>query len=100
MRHFIVVLLSAAALYATPQLRLSTSTVGPLDIAVGQNGPTQTVVATNIGSGTLALSASANVSWINATTTGSSVLLALNTSTLAQGIFTGLVTVSATGAID
>jgi uncharacterized protein (TIGR03437 family) len=100
MRHFIVVLLSAAALYATPQLRLSTSTVGPLDIAVGQNGPTQTISATNIGSGTLALSASANVTWINATTTASSVVLALNTSTLAQGIYTGLVTVSATGAID
>jgi len=88
------------ALYATPQLRLSTSTVGPLDIAVGQNGATQTIAATNIGDGTLALSASANVSWITATISGSSVVLALNTSGLAQGISTGLVTVSATGAID
>ena len=94
------VLLSAVALYATPQLRLSTSTVGPLNIAVGSNGTTQTITTTNIGDGTLSLSASANVSWITATIAGSSVQIALNTSTLPQGIATGLVTVTAAGAID
>ncbi len=100
MRHSILVLMSAAALYATPQLRLSTSTIGPLNIAVGQNGATQTVTTSNIGDGTLSLSASANVPWITASIAGSSVQLALNTSTLAQGIVTGLVTVTATGAVD
>jgi len=100
MRHVIAVLLSAAALYATPQLRLSTTTVGPLNIAVGQNGTTQTVSTTNIGDGTLALSAAANVSWLAASVVGTNVQIALNTSTLAQGIATGLVTVTAANAID
>ena len=100
MRHVIVLLLSGAALYATPQLRLSTSTIGPLNIAVGQNGTTQTVSTTNIGTGTLALSAAANVSWIAANIVGTNVQIVLNTSSLTQGIVTGLVTVTAAGAID
>ncbi len=100
MRHIIAVLLSAVALYATPQLRLSTSTIGPLNIAVGSNGPNQLVSTSNIGDGTLALSASANVSWITATIVGANVQIALNTATLAQGTATGIVTVTATGAID
>ena len=100
MRHILVVLASAAALYATPQLRLSTSTVGPLNIAVGQNGTTQTISTTNIGDGTLALSAAANVSWIAANIAGTNVQIVLNTSTLGQGIATGLVTVTAANAID
>ena len=100
MRQVIFYLLGAAALYATPQLRLSTSTVGPLNIAVGQNGVTQTVSTTNIGDGTLVLSASANVPWITANIAGSNVQIALSTSTLAQGIATGLVTVKAANAID
>ena len=100
MRHLTAVLLSAVALYATPQLRLSTSTVGPLNIAVGANGTTQTVSTSNIGDGNLTLSATANVPWITATIVGVNVQIALNTSTLAQGIATGIVTVTATGAID
>jgi uncharacterized protein (TIGR03437 family) len=88
------------ALYATPQLRLSTSTVGPLNIAVGATGATQTVMTSNIGDGTLTLSATANVPWITATIVGTNVQIALNTSTLVQGIATGIVTVTAAGAID
>jgi uncharacterized protein (TIGR03437 family) len=95
-----VVLLSAAALYATPQLRLSTSTIGPLNIAVGQNGVAQTVQTTNIGDGTLSLSASSNVPWITATIVGANVQIALATATLAKGIVTGIVTVTAANAID
>jgi len=100
MRHVIVLLVGAAALYATPQLRLSTTTVGPLNIAVGQNGVTQTISTTNIGDGTLVLSATANVSWLAANIAGTNVQIVLNTSTLAQGIATGLVTVTAANAID
>src|SRR5277367_6444507 len=100
MRHLTAVLLSAVALYATPQLRLSTSTVGPLNIAVGSNGTTQTVSTSNIGDGTLSLSASANVSWITASIVGANVQMAPNTSTLTQGIATGIVTVTAANAID
>jgi uncharacterized protein (TIGR03437 family) len=100
MRHIIGVLLSSAVLFATPQLQLSTSTVGPLNIAVGQNGTTQTISTTNIGTGTLSLSATANVPWLAATIAGANVQIALNTSTLGQGIATGIVTVTAAGAID
>lgn len=88
------------ALYATPQLRLSTSTIGPLNIALGQNGITQTISTSNIGDGTLSLTASANVPWITASIVGAGVQIALNTSTLTQGIDTGIVTVTAAGAID
>jgi uncharacterized protein (TIGR03437 family) len=100
MRLLIAVVVSAAALYATPQLRLSTTTVGPLNIAVGQNGTTQSISTSNIGDGTLSLSASANVPWIAASIVGVNVQIALNTTTLAQGIATGVVTVTAAGAID
>ncbi len=100
MRHFIAVLVSAAALYATPQLRLSTTTIGPLNIAVGSNGITQTVSTSNIGDGALTPSASANVPWITATIAGANVQIALNTASLAQGSATGLVTVTAAGAVD
>jgi uncharacterized protein (TIGR03437 family) len=96
----IAVVLSAAALYATPQLHLSTSTIGPLNIAVGQNGSTATVTASNLGTGSLSLSASANVAWLNPSISGNSVVIGLTTNALAQGIFTGLVTVSSPGAID
>jgi len=98
--RYVIVILTAASLYATPQLRLSTSTVGPLNIAVGQNGTTQTISTTNIGDGTLALSATANVTWLAASIVGANVQIALNTSTLAQGIATGIVTVTAANAID
>lgn len=100
MKHFLVIAFSAAALFATPQMRLSTSTVGPLNIAAGQNGTTQTVSVTNIGDGALSLTATANVPWITASIAGSNVQIALPTSSLAQGIFTGIVTVNAAGAID
>ena len=100
MRHVIVVLLSAAALYATPQLRISTATVGPLNIAVGQNGTTQTISTTNIGDGSLALSASANVPWLAPTIVGTNVQIGMPTASLTKGIATGIVTVTAAGAID
>ena len=100
MRHLIAVLASAMALFATPQLRLTTTTVGPLNIAVGANGVTQTVSTSNIGDGTLTLSASANVAWIAASIVGANVQIALNTSTLPQGIATGIVTVTSPNAID
>jgi uncharacterized protein (TIGR03437 family) len=100
MRYFPVFLLSAAVLYATPTMRLSTSTVGPLNIAVGQNGATQSVQVTNIGDGALSLSASANVNWITASIAGTNVQIALNTSSLPQGIATGIVTVTAANAVD
>ncbi len=100
MRILSAVFLSAVALTAAPQLRLATSTIGPLNIPAGQNGVAQTVLATNIGDGSLSLSASANVSWITASIVGTSVQIALPTSALPKGIATGIVTVKAANAVD
>lgn len=100
MKHFLLAAFSATALLATPQLRLSTSAIGPFNIAVGQNGTAQTVPASNIGDGTLALTASSNVPWMTAAIAGGNIQIGLPTSSLAQGIFTGIVTVNAAGAID
>lgn len=93
--------LSAGLLSAAPQLRLATSTVGPVFIAVGQNGPAQPVAVTNIGDGTLALAASSSAPWLAASASGSSaVQITLATSSLAAGQYSGIVAVSAPGAVD
>jgi len=96
---------------AQPRLRLSETTLGPISIAVGANGAPRTIDATNSGSGSLTLSARSSVSWI-APTIGPSrvcsqsgntciaVQFALNTASLARGIYTGIVTVSDPAAID
>jgi uncharacterized protein (TIGR03437 family) len=88
------------ALSAAPELRLATTSIGPVYIATGQNGATQTVAASNIGDGTLALSASANQPWLTASIASNAVQIALGTSGLAAGQYTGMVAVSAPGAID
>ncbi len=90
----------AGALSAAPELRLATTLIGPLYIAAGQNGSTQTVAAANIGDGTLSLSASANQPWLTVSIVSNAVQIALGTSGLAAGQYTGIVTVSAPGAID
>lgn len=94
-------------------LRLSSATVGPLSIAAGANGVNQTVVAYNIGGGTLAPVVSSSVSWITPSVgaatscmvvlpTGSPtqcipLVFALNTASLAASgtAYTGIVTVTA-----
>jgi adhesin/invasin len=93
--------LSCGLLFAAPELRLATAAIGPVYIASGQNGPAQTVAATNIGSGTLSLSASANMPWLTASIGASNTIqIALATSTLTAGQYSGVVTVLAPGAID
>ena len=105
-------LLSVAALQAQPRLRLADATVGPVSVAVGANGPTVSVATTNSGSGSLSLSASSSVTWIS-TSIGAggncsvfpgqtcfNVNIALNTSALPKGTYTGFVTVSDPNAID
>jgi uncharacterized protein (TIGR03437 family) len=104
-------------LAASPKLRLSASTVGPVSIAQGGTGATQTVEAFNIGDSSLSLSLSASASWIGAAAgaqracaTAAAIdaranlctplQLALNTSGLPAGITTGIVTVSDPNAVD
>lgn len=86
---------------AAPQLRLSSSSIGPVYIAAGQNGPTQTVAASNIGTDALSLAVSANQTWLNPSIGASnSIQIALATSSLAAGQYAGIVTVLSPGAID
>jgi uncharacterized protein (TIGR03437 family) len=86
---------------ATPQLRLSTASVGPVFVAVGQNGPAQSVTASNIGDGSLSLSASANATWLAPSVTASNTInIILNTASLTRANYTGVVTVSDPNAID
>lgn len=98
-------------LHAAPKLRLVTTTVGPVSIAVGANGAAQVVEAFNAGDGSLALQASSSVSWMSAsvgaqractTRTGNClpVNITLATSSLAKGVFTGRVTLSDSNALD
>lgn len=96
---------------AAPKLRLETTTVGPVSVATGQNGPAQTVQAYNAGDGSLSLSVTTNVSWINPSVgalvactnrqgTCLPVAIALRTNTLPKGAYTGTVTVADPNALD
>jgi uncharacterized protein (TIGR03437 family) len=101
MKLVTILLLCCGLLSAAPELRLATTAIGPVYIAAEQNGPTQTVAATNIGTGTLSLSASANMPWLTASIGDSNVVqIALATSSLATGQYTGVVAVLAPGAVD
>jgi uncharacterized protein (TIGR03437 family) len=101
----------AASLHATPQLSLSSTSLAQVTVAAGANGPTQSVDAQNIGTGSLDLQVTASAAWISATlgnshtcTSGKGTCLpiqiALNTSSLAAGTYAGLVMVYDPNAID
>jgi uncharacterized protein (TIGR03437 family) len=103
----------AAVLQAAPQLRLVSSTVGPVSVAQGAGAGTQTVEAYNIGGGSLNLSLSSSVSWIGASVGASRACttttlaktciplnLALNTQALPAGSATGIVTVTDPNSVD
>jgi hypothetical protein len=103
--------LCTASLHAAPRLRLVSSTIGPISIALGANGSLQTVEAYNALDGSLNLSLASSVSWIagsvGAQRTCSSrtglctpLQFTLNTAALPTGISTGIVTVSDPNAVD
>jgi uncharacterized protein (TIGR03437 family) len=106
----LLVLLLATPLAAAPKLRLSTAALGPLTIPAGQNGPLQIIEAANFGDGNLSLAVSSSVPWINPTVGATRpcnlrpfclpVTLALNTSALPRGKYSGVVTVSDPAALD
>jgi len=101
----------SSALFATPRLGLSTTTVGIVNIQNGSNGPTQTVQAYNLGDGTLTLTATSSASWLSANVGAQTacsqasggcypISIALNTSALAGGMYTEYLTVTSPGAVD
>jgi uncharacterized protein (TIGR03437 family) len=97
-------------LEAQPRLRLNTTAIGPISIATGANGPAQALVASNGGTGSLSLTVSSSVNWLtpilgtvqNCGIQGPCIPLniALTTSSLQKGTYTGIVTVSDPNAID
>jgi len=105
---------AAAGLHAAPQLRLTTTAVGPVLVAQGANGvinPAQLPYAFNSGDGSLNLKVSSSDSWLVATLGTATpscqgavkctpVQIALQTSSLAKGSYTGFVTVSDPNAVD
>lgn len=103
-------LLVCACAAGAPKLRLSSNSVGPVFVAAGQNGNTQTLDAGNTGDGSLTLSVASSATWLtaavgptrNCTIAGTcqTINLAFNSSTLARGSYSGVVTVTSPGAVD
>ncbi len=104
-----ILCLFTASLSATPRLSLTSSSV-TVPVVQGSNGPTQEIDAFNIGDGTLSLTASSSVTWLVPTVGSSQVCglrggcypidIALNTTALATGIYTGTVTLTDPKALD
>lgn len=114
MRGMILSGLVAVAAMAAPALRLSETTIGPVSIVAGQNGPTRSVEYTNAGDGTLNVSLRSTQTWAVPTTgatracsifgsgggTCTPINVALNTASLAKGMYTAGITVSDPNALD
>ena len=108
---FFLPALIAGSAIAAPKLRLVDTTVGPATIAVGSNGSVRTVEAYNDGDGNLNLSVTSNQTWaqanVGASRTcsqrgGACIPININfqTSALAKGIYTAIVTVRDPNALD
>jgi uncharacterized protein (TIGR03437 family) len=108
---FAVSLGFGSALGAAPRLSLSQTSFA-VSVAQGSSGPTQTVNAQNVGTGSLNLSASSSVPWlvptvgksglcgITGTGTCIPIQIAIQSSSLTTGTYTGTVTVSDPNAVD
>ncbi len=106
---FVIALTFAGKLSAAPRLGLE-QTALTVAIVPGQNGPAQSIDASNLGDGQLNLKTASSVSWLSASI-GSAhscslkgtcipVQIALQTASLAKGTYTGTVTVSDPNAVD
>ena len=106
-----VLLTLGTGLSAAPRLSLDQTSFA-ISVAQGSNGPSQTVNASNTGTGSLNLSTSSSVTWLVPTLgksglcgitgvgTCTPVQIAIQSSTLAAGTYTGTVTVSDPNAVD
>ena len=110
-RFPLLVLTLVTTLHAAPRLRLSTAAVGPVSIAAGQAGITQTVEAWNEGDGSLNLSLRSSAAWAAATLgafrsctsragTCIPINIALQTASLPAGTETALIVLSDPNAVD
>jgi uncharacterized protein (TIGR03437 family) len=107
--RFFVPLLFVSCLSAAPRLSVLQNSI-TVSVPVGTNGPTYTIDTFNIGSGPFSLDASSSVSWLVPTVGASTVCglsggcyplsIAFQTSALAAGTYTGIITLTAPNAID
>ena len=103
---------SAASLTAAPQLRLSTTAIGPVYVESGGSAATQTVNAFNIGDGSLNLTVASSATWLSASvgslancpsgavTSCNPIRVSMTTTGLPIGTYTESLTVSDPNAID
>jgi uncharacterized protein (TIGR03437 family) len=110
-RWTLLVAFSVGCTFGMPILRLETSVVGPVEIAVGVDGPDQVIEAYNVGTGQLDLTLSTPASWL-APAVGDAVpcthrdgiclpiTMVLNTAALERGTYTGIITITDPGAAD
>ena len=112
----LLLILSIPILQAAPTLRVTAGALGPIPVASGGTAPSQTVEAYNIGDGSLSLTLSSSVTLITPTAGTSRACtpmvpatpaanciplqFALNTSSLAAGTYTGVVTITSPNTID
>ncbi|WP_425464146.1 BACON domain-containing protein [Nitrospira lenta] len=68
--------------------------------AGGSNPSTQSLAITNTGTGTLTWTVTDNANWLTATQSGNSVVASINIAGLAVGSYSGIITVSASGATN
>ncbi|MCP5112906.1 MAG: hypothetical protein GY953_18935, partial [bacterium] len=103
--------LTAGSAFAAPKLRLTESTIGPISIATGANGPLQSVRAFNAGDGQLNLTVTASVPWLTPVVrpavgcalgggTCLPIEIALATAGTPAGVQTGILTVADPNAFD
>ena len=103
--------LLAATLSAAPQLVLSTNLLGPIHVFPGLKGATQTVEASNAGTGSLNLTTTVSAPWLAASVQPLTACpmgsgncyplgITLNTSNLVAGTYTGYVNVTDPNAVD
>jgi uncharacterized protein (TIGR03437 family) len=107
--RFFVPLLLVSGLSAAPRLNLVQTSLA-VSVPTGTNGPTYTLDTFNIGDGTLKLQASSSVTWLVPTVGTSQVCglrggcypvsIAFQTSSLAAGTYTGIVTLTDPNAVD
>src|SRR5580693_9077894 len=106
------VTMSAATLTAAPQLRLSTTAIGPVYVESGASASAQTVNAFNIGDGSLNLSIASSASWLSGSlgtlancsggpvTTCIPINVNMATASLPIGTYTESLTLTDPNAID
>ena len=85
---------------AQPTIGMSPTSLAFNATAGGNNPSTQNILITNTGTGTLTWTVTDNANWLTATQSGNSVVASINITGLAAGNYSGVITVSASGAAN